>query len=60
MFKNYNPIEKITTGTKTVKEAAKAVYFKDEITPVTKTDSIKNDSSVYKITHEKKKSDNKT
>jgi hypothetical protein len=42
LFKNYNPVEKISTTTNVVKEAAKSVYFKDEIKLKNNPDSLKN------------------
>lgn len=53
LFKNYNPVEKITTKTNIVKEAAKAVYFNDEVKPKSDADSLKNVSVVDKIAKEK-------
>jgi len=53
LFKNYNPVEKITTKTNVVKEAVKAVYFNDEIKPKSDTDSLKNVSVVDKTVKEK-------
>ena len=42
LFKNYNPIQKISTTTEAVKQATKAVYFSDEVQPKTSPDSINN------------------
>jgi hypothetical protein len=41
VFKNYNPIEKITTTKQVIKEAVKPVYFQDEVKQDIKTDSTR-------------------
>jgi hypothetical protein len=41
VFKNYNPIEKITTTKQVIKEAVKPVYFQDEVKQDNKNDSTK-------------------
>jgi len=43
LFKNYNPIQKISTTTEAVKKATKAVYFSDEVQPKTSADTIKSE-----------------
>lgn len=41
LFRNYNPVEKISTTTNVVKKAAKSVYFNDEVKNKSNTDSLK-------------------
>ena len=53
LFKNYNPVEKISTTTNVVKEAAKSVYFKDEVKLKNNPDSLKNVSVADKTVTEK-------
>ena len=48
LFKNYNPVEKITTTTNAVKQATKTVYFNDEVKLNSDADSLKNLSVVIK------------
>lgn len=52
-FKNYNPIEKISTTTNAVKKATKAVYFNEEVKLKCNTDSIKSVRAVEKTALEK-------
>ena len=54
LFKNYNPIEKISTTTNAVKQATKAVYFNDEVKLKNKADSVKSVRSVDKTSLETK------
>jgi hypothetical protein len=42
VFRNYNPIEKITTTKQVIKEAVKPVYFQDEVKQKSKADSTSN------------------
>jgi len=55
LFKNYNPVEKITTTTNAVKQVRKTVYFKDEVKLKCDKDSLKNESldnkTIEKKTH---------
>jgi len=53
LFKNYNPVEKITTTTNAVKQATKVVYFNDEVKLKSDADSLKSERVVDKTTHEK-------
>ena len=53
LFKNYNPVEKISTTTNAVKKAAKSVYFYDETKPDNSPDSLKNVGVVDKKAKEK-------
>jgi len=41
LFKNNNPVEKISTTTKAVKQETKTIYFKDETALKCETDSLK-------------------
>ncbi len=41
IFRNYNPIEKITTTKQVIKEAVKPVYFQDEGKQKSQADSTK-------------------
>jgi predicted CoA-binding protein len=41
VFRNYNPIEKITTTKQVIKEAVKPVYFQDEVQQKSKADSTR-------------------
>lgn len=52
LFKNYNPVEKITTTTNAVKQVTKAICF-NEVKIKSDADSLKNESAVDKTTHEK-------
>jgi hypothetical protein len=52
-FKHYNPVEKISTTTNAVKQAAKSVYFYDETKQKSSPDSIKNVRVVDKKAVEK-------
>jgi hypothetical protein len=52
-FKNYNPVQKISTTTNAVKQAAKTVYFNDEAKVKNNPDSLKNECAVEKKTEEK-------
>ncbi len=54
LFKNYNPVEKIKTKTNVIKQAAKSVYFNDEVKLQSKTDSIKGQKTEVKPVSEKK------
>lgn len=55
LFKNHNPVEKISTTTNAVKQTTKAVYFNDEVKLKSDTDSVKNtnvvDKTAKKETH---------
>ena len=42
LFKNNNPVEKISTATKAIKQESKSVYFNDEVKLKCDTDSLKN------------------
>lgn len=42
LFKNHNPVEKISTTPKCINQIDKTVYFKDEIKLKCDTDSLKN------------------
>jgi hypothetical protein len=42
LFRNYNPIEKITTTKQVIKEAVKPVYFDDEVKQKSTADSTVN------------------
>jgi hypothetical protein len=53
LFKNYNPVEKISTTTNVVKKAAKSVYFTDETKVKSNPDSLRNVSVVDKKAEEK-------
>jgi len=53
LFKNNNPVEKISTTTNTVKQATKAVYYNDVVKTKADVDSLKNVSVVEKTAHEK-------
>lgn len=53
LFKNHNPVEKISSTTNAVKQATKAVYFNDEVKPISDTDSLKNIDLVDKTVQEK-------
>jgi hypothetical protein len=53
LFKNYNPVQKISTTTNAVKQAAKAVYFNDEVKLKNSPDSIKSVGAVDKTAKEK-------
>ena len=48
VFRNYNPIEKITTTKQVIKEAVKPVYFQDEVKQKSKADSIRNEQIIRK------------
>lgn len=39
VFRNYNPIEKITTTKQVIKDAVKPVYFQDEVKQKSTADS---------------------
>ena len=52
LFKNHNPVEKISTTTNDVKQTTKAVYFNDEVKLKSDTDSVKNTSIVDKAIKE--------
>ena len=52
IFKNENPVEKITT-TDQVKPNTKAIYFNDEVKIKADADSINNVNITEKITREK-------
>ena len=54
LFKNYNPVEKITTTTDAVKNAAKTVYFNDEVKMKSKPDTVKIVETVNKSADETK------
>ncbi|KAF0237153.1 MAG: hypothetical protein FD181_2193 [Prolixibacteraceae bacterium] len=41
IFRNYNPIEKITTTKKVIRKAVKPVYFQDEVQKKSKADSTR-------------------
>ena len=53
LFKNYNPVQKITTTTNAVKQATKAVYFNDEAKVTNSPDSLKKVSVIEKKAEEK-------
>jgi hypothetical protein len=53
LFKNYNPVQKISTTTNAVKEATKAVYFNEEAKVKSSPDSLKNVSVAKKKAVEK-------
>ncbi len=42
VFRNYNPIEKITTTKQVIKETVKPAYFQDEVKQKSKADSTFN------------------
>lgn len=44
LFKSNNPVTKINTTTKALKQATKAVYFSDEVKQKTSIDTLKSDS----------------
>ena len=48
IFRNFNPIEKITTTKQSFKEAVKPVYFDDEVKQKSTADSIKSEQNVEK------------
>lgn len=48
VFRNYNPIEKISTTKQVIKEAVKPVYFQDEVKQKSKADSIRNEQIIRK------------
>jgi len=48
LFKNYNPVEKITSTTNAVKSASKVFYFGDEPSDKSKADSVKIEDAVKK------------
>jgi len=52
LFKNHNPIEKISTTTNTLKEVTKSVHYNDEVKLKIDTDSLKNTSVMDKIKKE--------
>ncbi len=53
-FKNCNPVQKISTTTNAVKQAAKAVYFNDEVKSANSADSVKSVDVKEKKTAEAK------
>lgn len=54
LFKNNNPVQKISTTTNAIKQATKAVYFSDEAKPKTGIDSLRNESVKEKTAVETK------
>lgn len=54
LFKSNNPVTKINTTTKALKQATKAVYFSDEVKPATSIDSLKSEGNADKTAVETK------
>lgn len=54
LFKTNNPVQKISTTTKAIKQATKAVYFTDEAQTKTSTDSLKSNGAAEKTAVETK------